>query len=226
MCFSASASFTGGVLLTVIGVETLKKVHKPAQMVFACIPLFFALQQFTEGILWLSIGRHGYGGIQAFSTYLFLILAEIVWPAAVPLSVLLIEDKKPRKKILTALLIVGAVVALFNIYGMIFYGPRAEVSSMHIAYISDFRLPFGNYPVIFYLAATILPLFISSVRRMHVLGSIMAASFLVSFVFYTKCLTSVWCFFAAVISFMVYYIIRDAHKKKFKILDLPREKKG
>ena len=48
---------------------------------------------------------------------------------------------------------------------------------------------------------------------MHIFGSIIAVSFLVSAIFYTRCLTSVWCFFAAVISFVVYYIIYDAHVK-------------
>jgi hypothetical protein len=55
MCFSAGASFTAGVLLTFVGSETLRKVHKPSQLALASIPVFFAAQQFTEGVLWSTL---------------------------------------------------------------------------------------------------------------------------------------------------------------------------
>ena len=41
MCFSPEASFAGGIIISSIGVVTIKEVHKPSQLVFACIPLFF-----------------------------------------------------------------------------------------------------------------------------------------------------------------------------------------
>jgi hypothetical protein len=40
MCFSAGAGFTAGVLLTVVGSETARKVHKPSQIALASIPVF------------------------------------------------------------------------------------------------------------------------------------------------------------------------------------------
>jgi hypothetical protein len=49
MCFSAGASFVGGVIISGIGVATVREVHKPSQLVFACIPLFFGIQQIVEG---------------------------------------------------------------------------------------------------------------------------------------------------------------------------------
>jgi hypothetical protein len=213
MCFSAGASFTAGVFLAVIGTETLRKVHKPSQIVFAGIPLFFAFQQFTEGVLWLTIGADGYGWLQSAATHIFLLMAQIIWPLVVPVSVLLMEKKKPRKKILIGLLAAGGAVALYYSYSLVFYRPYAEISRFHIAYQSTFHDPYSKIAIALYLAATLVPLFISSINRTYILGAIVGVSFLVSVVFYTKCLTSVWCFFAAVISLVVYYIIRDAHKK-------------
>ena len=55
MCFSASASFGAGIVISTIGVVTLKKVSSPAHYYFALIPLFFAIQQFAEGFLWLAL---------------------------------------------------------------------------------------------------------------------------------------------------------------------------
>ena len=213
MCFSAGASFTASVLLTVIGTETIRKIHKPDQVVFASIPVFFAFQQFAEGVLWLVIGKNGYGWLQATATVVFLLMAQVIWPALVPLSVLLMEKKKGRKRILVALLVAGGVVSLYDLFSLIFYHPYAEISRFHIAYRSTFEDPYSLVAIAFYLASTLVPLFVSSIKRTYILGAIVGASFIVSVVVYTKCLTSVWCFFAAVISFVIYYIIRDAHRK-------------
>ena len=80
MCFSAGASFTASALLTVVGTETVRRVHKPSQLVFSGITAFFAFQQFTEGVLWTVIPAAGHPALQKTATYTFLIMAEVVWP--------------------------------------------------------------------------------------------------------------------------------------------------
>jgi hypothetical protein len=213
MCFSASASFTAGVLLTFVGAETLRKVHKPSQIIFAGIPLFFAFQQFTEGVIWLAIRHTGYLGVQTVFTYIFIIMAQVLWPILIPLSVLLLEENTKRKRILFALLIVGIAIGSYYLYRTMIYDIYAEVSSRHIVYQGANQDPLIVLAMFFYVTATIVPLFVSSTKRTYILGIIMGASFIVSAVYYMKCLTSVWCFFAAVISFVIYYIVRDSHKK-------------
>lgn len=213
MCFSASASLTAGVLLTVIGVETLKKVHKPAQILFAAIPIFFALQQFAEGILWLNITKDGLAGLRIFSTYLFIVMAQILWPVMIPVSVLLLEKNIVRKRILYVMMGLGIIAGIYNLYLLITHGIRAEISAHHLTYQNGYQDNFVWPALSLYLFVTVMPLFVSSIKRMYVMGIVMALSFIISAVFYMQCLTSVWCFFAAVISFMVYYIIRDAHKQ-------------
>lgn len=225
MCFSAPASFTSGVLLTFVGTETLKKVHKPSQIALACISLFFAFQQFTEGVLWLTIGRTGYAGLQTVSTYIFVIMAEVIWPILVPLSVLMLEENKTRKRILWALQTVGAVVGLYYLYRLVFYDINAEISVRHIVYQSTAPYSSAVISIVFYLVATIVPLFVSSIKRIYIVGIVMGVSFIVAALFYQRCLISVWCFFAAVISFVVFYIIRDAHKK-FHFAKQTKIKKG
>jgi len=213
MCFSAGASFTAGVLLTFVGTETLRKVHKPSQIALASLPVFFAAQQFTEGVLWSTIGQPGHTGLQTVSTQLFLIMAQVVWPILIPISVLLLEENRIRKKILSGLLAVGVAIGLCYSYRLVAHSVRAEILGRHIVYQDTIPNLLGLITIILYLIATIAPLFVSSIKRVYVLGIIMSVSFIVSALFYVRCLTSVWCFFAAVISFAVFYIIRDAHKK-------------
>ena len=93
MCFSATASFSAGVVLTVIGIATLKKVQHPSQIMFASIPLIFAVQQITEGVLWLALPSTAYPAIQVSFTYIFLFFAQVVWLLWVPLAILLLEKK-------------------------------------------------------------------------------------------------------------------------------------
>ena len=66
MCFSAAASFTAGAVLTGIGVATLRKVEHPTYYLFASIPLLFAVQQFSEGVLWLTLpsANPDFGGLK------------------------------------------------------------------------------------------------------------------------------------------------------------------
>lgn len=213
MCFSAGASITAGVLLTFAGIETLRKVHKPSQIAFASIPLFFAFQQFSEGVVWLTIPRMEYAGLQALATYIFLVMAQFIWPILVPLSVLLMEKNKIRKKILMMFLLVGAAVSFYYLYGLVVYHAHAEISYMHINYKSNFNNHFYAIPTAIYLIATLAPVFVSSVKRAYILGIIIGLSALVSVIFFTECLISIWCFFAAVVSFVIFYTIRESHRK-------------
>ncbi|OGK12461.1 MAG: hypothetical protein A2Y63_01245 [Candidatus Riflebacteria bacterium RBG_13_59_9] len=216
MCFSAGASITAGVLLTAIGAETLRKVHKPEQIAFASIPIVFAFQQFSEGALWLTVGKPGFESIQAIATIVFLIMAQIIWPLLVPISVLLMEHHKIRKRILCVLIGVGALAAAYYAYSMIFFHAYANISNLHIEYKTRNQASpgiLGIAGIASYLIATLVPFFISSIKRTYILGIIIGLSFIVSIIFFTLYLTSVWCFFAAVISFLIYYTIRASHRK-------------
>ena len=215
MCFSAGASMTAGVLLTFAGTETLRKVHKPSQIVFACMPLFFAFQQLSEGIVWLTIPRNDYAELQAIATYVYLVMAQFIWPILVPLAVLLMERNRTRKKILLLLLIIGVIASLYYLHGLVVYHAHAEISYLHInyKYKRNFQSPFSNFPTTLYLLATLAPFFVSSVERVHIIGIIFVLSAIISIGLFTECLISIWCFFAATVSFVVYYTIRESHKK-------------
>jgi hypothetical protein len=204
---------TASVLLAFAGTETLRKIHKPSQIIFAGIPVFFAFQQFAEGVIWLTMGKTGFAALQAVATFIFLLMAKVIWPVMVPCAILLMDKNKARKRILYVLQGIGAAVGLYFLYGLVFFHSQAEIGTLHIAYTSTFKGYFGNLPTVLYLGATIVPLFVSSIKRTYILGIIVVLSFAVSAVFFVKNFASVWCFFSAVMSFVIYYIIRDAHKK-------------
>jgi len=101
MCFSPAASFLGGLLISGVGIATVKKIYKPSQIVFASIPLFFGIQQIAEGALWLSLQNPEYLYIQKYVTYIFLIMADVLWPMMIPFrSSLWRKTGKERKYLL------------------------------------------------------------------------------------------------------------------------------
>ncbi|MGA3287901.1 MAG: DUF6629 family protein [Bacteroidota bacterium] len=213
MCFSAEASFAGGVIISTIGVATVKEVHKPSQLVFASIPLFFGAQQITEGCLWLTLPNPEYGTVQIFSKYIFLIMAEVLWPMMIPLSVLFMEENKKRKRILRILLFMGVSVSLYYAFCLLFFNVTPQIMGYHIQYRTDFPKFSTALAFIVYFIASITPLFVSSIQRTHLLGILMFLSCVVTEVFFWQYLASVWCFFAAFISGVIFWILRDAKRK-------------
>jgi hypothetical protein len=229
MCFSPEASFTGGVIISAIGVLTVKKVHKPSQILFASIPLFFGLQQFAEGSLWLMLRSAENNLFKDISTYVFLIMAQVIWPVMIPLAVIFLEESKKKRKILVAILLVGIILSGYYAYCLITFTVTPVIEGFHIKYQNDFPKSLSNTAFIFYLVATITPLFISSLKKTHLLGILMTFSCIVTAIFFTQYLTSVWCFFAALISAVILWILTDVRKEfnleRLSLLKIPKPDK-
>jgi hypothetical protein len=212
MCFSAEASFASGAVLSAIGVASVKKVSKPEQRLFAVIPLLFAAQQFAEGVLWTTLRSGGHERLQNAAMYIFLITALVIWPVMVPLSVWFMEKVKGRRKLLAGLVVMGGAVSLIYVYYLISHTVTVQISGFHLAYYVN-GFPNIRYAFIFYLLPTVAPLFVSSVRRMWLFGILIAASCAVTGLFYAEYLTSVWCFFAALISVTIYWVLVESRSK-------------
>jgi hypothetical protein len=213
MCFSAGASFAGGIVISAIGVATLGKASKPAQKLFAGIPLLFGFQQFAEGVLWVTLRADGHERLQNTATYIFLITALVLWPVMIPLSMWLMEEVKRRKKILAGLMVTGGILSLFYAFCLISYNVTPQIQGFHIQYIDEFPRTLVDIAFIFYLASTIAPLFVSSIKRMWLFGILTTVSYLVTSIFFAQYLTSIWCFFAALISVVIYWVLSGAQIK-------------
>jgi len=216
MCFSAEASFAGGVIISAIGIATVTKVHKSSQIVFASIPLFFGVQQIVEGSLWLTIPLPEYADLRQVGTYIFLIMADFLWPTMIPLSVLLMEQNKKKRKYLMVLLGMGIALSLYYAYCLITFSVAPQIMGYHIHYETTFPKSLSMPAFIVYLMVTITPLFISSIKRTHMMGILMFLSCLVTAIFFTQYLTSVWCFFAALLSGVIYWILHSS-RSVFKL---------
>lgn len=213
MCFSATVSFGTGAVLSAIGLATLKKVKEPSQIAFAGIPLIFAVQQLSEGVVWLSLQNPRFSAYETSSTLIFLLFAQVIWPLLVPLSVLLVEQEKLRKKILFSIVLAGCIVALYRL-NVVLHGTHARIVNNHIAYDFDLTTNLDIPVAVLYIISTVLSPFFSSIKKMWVVGLAILISLLLTVLFLREYVISVWCFFAAVISGVIFFVMDELRKPR------------
>lgn len=202
MCFSATASITAGAVLTATGVATIKKAKIKKELPFASIPLLFGIQQFVEGGVWISF-KYGLPVLNQIGTYIFMLFAYVFWPVFIPFAVGRLETDPMRKKIILGFLYLGGAVALYLLYFILSEQMTSRIVNQCIAYTA---IPRGlGVPVVgaYIIATCVAPLF-SSHKIINLLGILGALSFAVMYYFYTVTFVSVWCFFAAILSVIVY----------------------
>ena len=214
MCFSATASFSAGIVLTVIGIATIKKTHHSSQLLFASIPLIFGVQQIAEGFLWLSLPNPEYEQTQILFTYIFLLFAQIIWPIWTPIAILFLEKNTTRKNIQKVFVVAGIIVGVYLTYCLLNFHVEAKIVGQHILYIQDYPLEFRNLWIVFYALATIAPSFFSHIKHMWILGATILASYIITVIFYDPYILSVWCFFASIISLSIYAVMAEISKQK------------
>ncbi len=63
-----------------------------------------------------------------------------------------------------------------------------------------------------YVLPTVVPFFISTISRAKVMGTVLVLSLLATFLIERQALTSVWCFFAAILSVLIVLSISKDHR--------------
>lgn len=204
MCFSASASFVASGALAVIGVETLRLSSKKERAI-AAIPLIFAIHQALEGVQWLAIGD---GGVNSCAAYGFVSIALLMWPVYLPAIIYLIDKK--RRNILRWPLGVGILLALY--YAVLLITQPLEVRVIGHSIYYQIKMLYGPVTGVIYLFATGGSMLLSSIRTVRLFGVAAFASVMVAALFFVQTFASVWCFFAAILSALIYLYIRKQQK--------------
>jgi hypothetical protein len=211
MCFSANASFTAAAVIGTISVFTVKSSWNNNYRYFGAIPVLFSIQQAVEGFIWEGLNQETISNTLPFSTLIFLFFAWCIWPILIPLSMYKIETVNWKKKSLITLTVLGIITAIISVYHLLNNQPRAFVSSFHIDY--KLGIPIDSNTLIYiqqviYVLCTLIPLFMSSGKKMYVFAAANLLSLVLAYVFFENALPSTWCFFAAILSGLIYYLIQ------------------
>lgn len=207
MCFGAGASFASASVLTGVGIASVAKVRSPGERLFAVIPLIFAVQQFLEGMLWVFLNR-GYDGIlKTALTYAFLFVAYVFWPVYAPLSIRALEPREAKHRAMAWFVLAGIATAAYLSFFLLSTPVRATVVQCSIFY--DPITPGPRASTIIYAIVIFAPFLFCSYRPVAVLGIINLIFCAVAYYFYSAAFVSVWCFFAAALSVMIYFFLRQ-----------------
>lgn len=199
MCFSATASFVAGGSLGAAGLFTLRRARTAAQMPLAAIPLLFGVQQAIEGVVWLSFDRPV---LNAFATYAYVTFSHLLWPFFLPLAVMMIEPGRRRKKILRGFVLFGLAVSLYLLMRLL----EGPVTSVIVGASVVYQVPIPDSPLLLatYLVATCVSCLFSSHRYIRTFGLALFGALAISLWMYRLSFYSVWCFFAAILSLIIY----------------------
>ena len=210
MCFSATASFTAAAVIGSVGVVTLRAAATNPDhriLALAAFPVLFAFQQVVEGLLWLNLTAPEPSALRGVLVHAFQGYAEVFWPTFAPLAALLIERERWRRILISICLAIGVALSIYLLVAMIGHPYQASVGEGHIVYRNDFQYPKGIEAP--YVVATTLSLLLCSAKEVQRLALVILIGFAVAYVSFHHAYISVWCFFAAIASAMVYLYVRQ-----------------
>lgn len=213
MCFSAMASFSAGTVLLGLGALTLKSARSTRELPFAAIPLLFAIQQLSEGVIWLTF-RDESLILNIVMTHLYSFFSHVLWPVYIPVAVLLLELPGPRRRALLVFVVTGILVGTYLLYILASFPVFSRPVGQHIEYVSPHF--FALAVMTLYLMSTTFSPLLSTHRTVKVFGALSLMSFAVAYFFYATWFISVWCFFAALLSAVVYlhFILRGSESNQ------------
>jgi hypothetical protein len=201
MCFSPEVSFASGAVLTAIGAVTLKTNDNPNHKLLAAMPVMFGLQQIAEGFVWLQLRESAtVGGTTAVLA--FLGFALVIWPAFVPWACHQAETGFIRKKILLGMGLFGIGVGVSTFWLLATATPQAYVVGHSVGYrfATWTRDIPANIEFISYIVPALFPFFVSSQSWVRTTGTLIFGGMVLAMIVRHEAVTSVWCFFAAVVS--------------------------
>jgi hypothetical protein len=218
MCFSATASFTTALVLVPVGVYCVKKSAslQKAYWLFALIPIFFGIQQFFEGLVWLSLESDD-AGMAHSAAMGFIFFSHLFWLIWIPLSCYAVENNAIKRKIYLFLIVLGVVHGLSLYVPLLFHQDWLTVKMLNQSIKYKATLLHDEYiPIIgmniLYAMLTLVPLLLASDRYIKTFGAIIIISLAITSLFFDYAFISVWCFFAAVLSFYILIMIFQKSK--------------
>ena len=214
MCFSATGSFGVAAVIAGIGAVALTQDKPPSHKMLAAVPLLFAAQQVAEGVVWMTIDHPADARAQGIAVALFLSFALVGWPIWVPISLYAAERNPRRRRVLAVLSWTGVAVGLYATVLLLRGQPTAHVAGHSIAYSYKERGPALVLALYLpgYVLPTVVPFFVSTISRAKIMGAVLVLSLLATFVIERQALTSVWCFFAAILSVLIVLSIGRDHR--------------
>ena len=199
MCFSPQADVAGGLVICAIGIDAVRHVRQRRELLaLAWIPLLLGAHQFIEALVWLWLQGQVPRGIGHVALWAYLLIAFVVLPVFVPLSVVALEPTTRRKWMMAPFALIGAVIAVILLAAMVRGPVGVQLAPYHLSY--GLRVTDGFLIVALYVVAVCGPLLMSGYRNVVIFGIVNLVAVIVIARLTVAGFASVWCAWAAVSS--------------------------
>jgi len=206
VCFSPEASFIAAGALAPAGVVALRSVQRRDELILGTLPLLFAGHQAVEGLVWLGLDGHLSHRLLDVAIRVYLMFAQVVLPSLVPVGVLVFERDPRRRRWLIGPVVLGAIVGARLLWVITAHRIGAHVLGESIVYDTDVH--FGFVVAAGYVAATCGPALLSTGSLLQRFGVANLAGLTVAAFVKYSAVTSVWCFYAALVSGFILVALR------------------
>jgi hypothetical protein len=228
MCFSASASFTASAVLMPLGLyatHIARRTDQPTYVPLALTPFFFGVQQLIEGLVWTGVKHGSVEPLTRLSSLGFLFFAYCFWMIWIPWSAWSISrsgDSRGLQHRLKWVAIVSTVIGITFYIPVLLNPPSVQpalttgrllydLSSLHSVYHNFVTTePFGE---MIYWAFIVLPLIALKDRAVKLFGVLIFVSIFLTWLTYSATFNSVWCFYCAILSIYVIWIVNRPRLK-------------
>jgi hypothetical protein len=219
MCFTATASFGSAALLLPLGAASTVIARRSGRdhlLPLALCPLFFGLQQGLEGVVWLGLAGGRFEPLLHPVALGYLFFAYAFWPIWIPWAALHFAGRRLSAE---RVILLRLVQPLGLMFGLLLWLPllidpqvvTPELVGGSLVYTAD--VPYatwgvGSYGKAIYAGIISLPLLLSPSARIAAFGCSLLLAFGLADWVYHQAFSSVWCYFSAVLSSMIVWIVR------------------
>ena len=143
----------------------------------------------------------------------FLFFSHCFWLFWVPFSIFWSEERPIQKRTLLGLTLLGGLLGA-SVYLPVWLNDWVQVAIAHRHITYDVRLIYNDVVPwslgrLFYASLVVLPLILSEKTAVNLLGGLIGLSMAITVIMYQSIFfISVWCFFAAIISIYIIYMMR------------------
>jgi hypothetical protein len=214
VCFSPGADAVVGGIVVVVGVDALRHVREPKQILLASLPLLFGLHQMDEAFVWWGLQGRVSESIGRVSVWIYMLFALAALPVLVPIAVLAVERSAGRRRLIAVLAALGIGVGVALGVSLFRGSVDAVIDGRHIAYDVS-ALTQGRELTGLYVVAACGALVASSHRDLAALGVLNLVAVPVLMWLTVGGFISLWCFWAAMVS-----VVIDVHLRRTGVVRL------
>lgn len=199
---------------------TLRTISKPKEVVLASLPLLFSLHQLTQGIVWLGVNGLVNERLMHMAETAFVFYAQGVLQFLVPLAIWLIEPRGMKRDLIAALMVVGAVLMVYTLWGLSVQPTIVTIKYGLLSY--DNPSTKHMWIALIYILTTCGSLILSKSVAVQIFGWLNVLAIVVIEQLVPYGFTAVWCLYAAAVSVVLYLyfserrirLLREIRKKE------------